>query len=106
MMPCLWLTVPKQCSGSLCNGRSSEVPNISHGSKHRHELTVSGRQCQAHLDTHTDGPGSSRRVMTDGQQEGTFPREVIQLWEVRPYGQGLPPAIEDAKGPDQRCDGG
>ena len=56
--------------------------------------------------THADGPGSSRRLTTDGQQEGTLLGQVLQLREIRPHGQGLPPAVEDAKGSTQRCDGG
>ena len=56
--------------------------------------------------TYTDGPGSSRRAMTDDQQENTLPGQVLQLREVWPHGQGLPPAIEDTKGSIQHCDGG
>ena len=44
--------------------------------------------------------------MSDGQQEDTLPGQVLQLREIRPYGQRLLPAIEDAEGPTQRCDGG
>ena len=56
--------------------------------------------------TYADGPGSGRRAMTDDQQEDTLPRQMLQLWEVWPHGQGLPPAIEDTEGPTQYCNGG
>ena len=52
MMPCLRMTVLTQHSGLLHNGRSSEVPSISYGSKRWHELTVIERQRQAHPDMH------------------------------------------------------
>ena len=44
--------------------------------------------------------------MSDGQQEGTLPKKMLQLWKVWPYSQGLPPTIKDAKDPDQCCNGG
>ena len=56
--------------------------------------------------TCTHGPRSSGRAMPDSQQEGMFPREVLQLWEVRPHGQGLPPTAEEPQGLVQCHNGG